>query len=115
MTTDQKITGNQLSAARMLAEISQKQLANKSNVSIPTIKRMEGVKGEFISMTSNSLAVVEVLNAAGITFVDDSSVSAAGGPGVRLSTSPKPVDVMESEVVQYPEYLEPDASTGAGG
>jgi hypothetical protein len=58
--------------------------------------------------------VTAALEAAGITFIDDESTSGAGGPGVRFTLSRDP-DVVDSNVVQYPEYLEPDASTGAGG
>ncbi|GAK70293.1 putative Xre family DNA-binding protein [Agrobacterium rubi TR3 = NBRC 13261] len=115
MPKDQNVTGNQISAARMLAEISQKDLAERANVSVPTIKRMEGSGNGFLNSTNNVAAVITALEQAGIRFVDDGQASAAGGPGVRLLKSPGEFDTDQSQTVQYPEHLEPDAPTGAGG
>lgn len=76
------ISGRQLAAARSLAELSQADVAKAANVSIPTLKRMEGASGEVPGMTNNVAAVVRALEAAGIAFLADGEVAA--GPGVSL-------------------------------
>lgn len=114
MPLDQ-ITGNQISAGRMLAEVSQKELAERANVSIPTIKRMEGTGNGFLNTTNNVLAVIAVLESVGVKFIEDGQTSAGGGPGVRLLKSDNQFDTDVSQTVQYPEHLQPDAPTGAGG
>lgn len=77
---DQSITGRQLAAARALAGITQAQLAEKSNVSVPTLKRMEASEGEVSGMLNNILAVRSALEAAGVEFIAENG----GGAGVRL-------------------------------
>ncbi|WSH22823.1 helix-turn-helix transcriptional regulator [Rhizobium ruizarguesonis] len=77
------ITGRQLAAARTLAELSQADVAKAANVSIPTLKRMEGATGSVPGMTNNVAAVVRALEAAGIMFLDG-EYSGSGGPGVRM-------------------------------
>jgi predicted transcriptional regulator len=74
-------TGNQLKAARALAEVDQKWLAEKSGVSVNTIRNMEAWGGEPI--TSGAVTVKKVqtaLEAAGVEFIAENG----GGPGVRL-------------------------------
>lgn len=74
-------TGNQLKAARALAEVDQKWLADKSGVSVNTIRNMEARGGELI--TSGAVTVKKVqaaLAAAGVQFIPENG----GGPGVRL-------------------------------
>ncbi|WP_375337149.1 MULTISPECIES: helix-turn-helix domain-containing protein [Rhizobium] len=77
------ITGRQLAAARTLVEMSQAEVAKAANVSVPTLKRMEGASGSVPGMTNNVAAVVRALEAAGVTFIDG-DYSGSGGPGVRL-------------------------------
>ncbi|AIC27055.1 hypothetical protein IE4771_CH01938 [Rhizobium etli bv. mimosae str. IE4771] len=77
------ITGRQLAAARTLAQLSQADVADAANVSVPTLKRMEGAAGAVPGMTNNVAAVVRALEAAGIVFIDG-EYSGMGGPGVRL-------------------------------
>ncbi|WP_432431560.1 helix-turn-helix domain-containing protein [Rhizobium leguminosarum] len=74
------ITGRQLAAARTLAEMSQADVAKAANVSVPTLKRMEGASGAVPGMTNNVAAVVRALEDAGIMFIP----SNGNGPGVRL-------------------------------
>ncbi|TBC36387.1 XRE family transcriptional regulator [Rhizobium ruizarguesonis] len=76
------ITGRQLAAARTLAQLSQADVADAANVSVPTLKRMEGAPGAVPGMTNNVTAVVRALEAAGIAFLADGEVAA--GPGVSL-------------------------------
>lgn len=77
-----KPTGRQLAAARTLLGLTQAEVAARSNLSVPTLKRMEAREGPATGMQNNIDAVVRTLEAAGIGFIDD----AAGGPGVRLKT-----------------------------
>ncbi|MDR9760558.1 helix-turn-helix transcriptional regulator [Rhizobium redzepovicii] len=77
------ITGRQLAAARTLAQMSQADVAEAANVSVPTLKRMEGASGAVPGMTNNVAAVVRALEAAGIAFIDG-EYAGTGGPGVRL-------------------------------
>jgi transcriptional regulator with XRE-family HTH domain len=78
------ITAVQLRAARALLGIDQRQLAELSGVSLPTIQRMEAsdsvVRGTIDSLTK----VVGALEAAGLELIKEGAVSAAGGRGVRL-------------------------------
>ncbi|NQW09543.1 MAG: helix-turn-helix domain-containing protein [Alphaproteobacteria bacterium] len=74
------ITGNQLRAARALAGVEQKWLAEKSGVSINTIRNMEARGAEEI--TSGAVTVRKVqaaLEGAGVEFTN------GGQPGVRLA------------------------------
>jgi predicted transcriptional regulator len=73
------ITGNQLRAARALADVEQKWLAEASGVSINTIRNMEARGADPI--TSGAVTVWKVqtaLESAGIEFTN------GGQPGVRL-------------------------------
>lgn len=77
------LTGHQIAAARTLADMTQKDLADLANISVPTLKRMEGAKGEAVAMSNNTRAVRAALESAGIVFLADGDAS-SGGPGVRL-------------------------------
>ncbi len=75
------MTGNQLQAARALIGWSQAQVAEASNVSIPTVKRAEGA-GK-IAASSNAVdAIQSALEAQGIQFLDEGDT--ANGVGVVL-------------------------------
>ncbi|RWY85157.1 XRE family transcriptional regulator [Rhizobium leguminosarum] len=74
------VTGRQLAAARTLAQMSQAEVAKAANVSVPTLKRMEGASGAVPGMTNNVAAVVRALEDAGVMFIP----SNGNGPGVRL-------------------------------
>ena len=68
----------QLRAARALLKWDQKELAQASGMSLPTIKRMEASDGEVRGTASNVWKVQRALEAAGVEFTDDDA------PGVRL-------------------------------
>ena len=110
-----KITGRQISAARSLAGLSQAEVAKAANVSVPTLKRMEGATGAVPGMANNVAAVVRSLQAAGVTFIDG-AYSGSGGPGVRLfAPTGDSIDTNEDETIQYKDMYENDAPPGAGG
>lgn len=75
-----KSTGRQLAAARTLLGLTQADVAARSNLSIPTLKRMEASEGAVTGMQNNVDAVVRALEAAGIEFIPENG----GGAGVRL-------------------------------
>ena len=75
------LLGRQIAAARVLLSLSQKELANLSNISIPTLKRMEASKGNSSGYKNNVQAVKSALEVAGIEFIPENG----GGAGVRLS------------------------------
>lgn len=78
------ITGDQLKAARALLGINQRQLAEISGLSMPTIQRMEASDDVIRSNVGSLMKVVEALEHAGIEVIGNDAVSSAGGRGVRL-------------------------------
>jgi len=78
------ITAAQMRAARALLGIDQRQLAELSGVSLPTIQRMEGSEGTVRGVVDTLTKVVEALDAAGIELIGDNAPSAGRGRGVRL-------------------------------
>jgi transcriptional regulator with XRE-family HTH domain len=67
-------------AARALLRWEQRDLAEASSVSLPTIKRLESQPGAMAAHMSTVSALRKALEAAGIEFIDENG----GGPGVRL-------------------------------
>lgn len=84
---DHTISGRQIAAARALSGVSQAELAAAANISIPTLKRMEGSEGEATGMANNVRAVRTALEALGIIFQGDRE-TVEGGRGVRLQAEP---------------------------
>ena len=74
------LTGRQIAAARALLGMSQADLATQGNLSVPTIKRMEGSAGAAVGMVNNIAAIRTALEAAGVEFIPENG----GGAGVRL-------------------------------
>ena len=77
------ITGPQMRAARALLGIDQRELAQRSGLSIPTIQRMEASDGVVRGNVDSLMKLVEAL-AADIELIDEGMASADGGRGVRL-------------------------------
>ena len=75
------ITGRQLAAARTLTGMSQQEVASASNISVPTLKRMEAREGRVTGYRNNVDAVQRTLEQAGIQFIPENG----GGVGVRLA------------------------------
>jgi predicted transcriptional regulator len=78
------ITAGQIRAARSLLGLDQKELAEMSGVSLPTIQRMEASDGHVRSTVDTLTKVVEALQAAGIELIGDHARSDGSGRGVRL-------------------------------
>lgn len=78
------ITAAQMRAARALLGIDQRQLAEMSGVSLPTIQRMEASEGNVRGVVDTLTKVVEAFDRAGILLVGEGAPSPAGGRGVRL-------------------------------
>ena len=78
------MTAAQMRAARALLGIDQRQLAELSGVSLPTIQRMEASEGNVRGVIDTLTKVVEALDRAGVVLIGDGMASAEGGRGVRL-------------------------------
>lgn len=74
------ITGRQIAAARTLIGLGQADLADRSFISVPTLKRMEASKGPAAGLANNVAAVVRALEAVGVEFIPGNG----RGAGVRL-------------------------------
>lgn len=81
------ITAAQMRAARALLGIDQKQLAEISEVSLPTVQRMEASDGVVRGTVDTLTKVVEALRHAGVDLIGDDEPSSGGGRGVRLRES----------------------------
>jgi transcriptional regulator with XRE-family HTH domain len=86
------ITAAQMRAGRALLGIDQRQLAELSGVSLPTIQRMEASDGTVRGVIDTLTKIVAAFDAAGIELIGDNAPSAGQGRGVRLKlpTLPNP-------------------------
>ena len=78
------LTAAQLRAARALSGIDQRQLAEKSELSVPTIQRMEASDGVIRGNVDSLMKLIGALEALGIVLINDGAASTGGGRGVRL-------------------------------
>ena len=78
------ITAPQMRAARALLGIDQRQLAELSGLSVPTIQRMEASDGLVRGNVDSLMKLVAALDGAGIELIGEGAVSRGGGRGVRL-------------------------------
>ncbi len=78
------ISALQLRAARSLLGIDQRQLAERSGLSVPTIQRMEASDGVVRGNVDSLMKLVAALEASGIELIGEGTVSQGGGRGVRL-------------------------------
>ena len=78
------ITSGQLRAARALLGIDQKVLAGLSDLSVPTIQRMEASEDVIRGNVDSLMKLIGALDAAGIVLIGEDATSAGGGRGVRL-------------------------------
>jgi len=84
------ITAAQIRAARALLQIDQRQLAELSGLSLPTIQRMEASDGVVRGNVESLMKLVGALNSAGIELINEHAASTAGGRGVRLMSPTQP-------------------------
>ena len=78
------ITAAQLRAARALAGIDQRELAELSDLSVPTIQRMGASDGVIRGNVDSLMKLIGALDALGIVLIGDNTTSQEGGRGVRL-------------------------------
>jgi len=74
------VTGEQIRAARALARLEQAELARAADVSLETVKRLEGTRGQVSANVSTVAAITRALQSAGVLFIEENGE----GPGVRL-------------------------------
>ncbi|HWL06452.1 MAG TPA: helix-turn-helix transcriptional regulator [Xanthobacteraceae bacterium] len=74
-------TGRQIAAARALLGLTQAEVALRSKLSVPTLKRMEASEGPIAAMQNNVDSLVRTLEEAGVEFIAENG----GGAGVRLN------------------------------
>jgi transcriptional regulator with XRE-family HTH domain len=82
------ITATQVRAARALLNIDQRQLADLSGLSVPTIQRMEASEDMIRGNVDSLMKLIAALEKAGIELITEGAVSQGGGRGVRLSARP---------------------------
>ena len=80
------ITSGQLRAARALLGLGQKQLAELSGLSLPTIQRMEASEATIRGNVDSLMKLIAALDEAGIELLSEGATSQSGGRGVRLKT-----------------------------
>ena len=84
------ITAAQMRAARALAGIDQKTLAERAGVSLPTIQRMEASDGVVRGVVDTLVKVIQALDEAGVELIGENQTSERGGRGVRLKSTAPP-------------------------
>jgi transcriptional regulator with XRE-family HTH domain len=78
------ITSAQLRAARILLGIDQRQLAELSGLSVPTIQRMEASETMVRGNVDSLVKLIGAFDRAGIEMIDEGATSRGLGRGVRL-------------------------------
>jgi len=78
------ISAAQLRAARALAGLDQKRLAELSGLSVPTIQRMEASEGVIRGNVDSLMKLIAALDAADVILIGEGAASPDGGRGVRL-------------------------------
>lgn len=81
------LTSEQIRAARALLRWEQRDLAEASGVSLPSVKRLETQPGALAAQERTILELRKALEMAGIEFIKENG----GGPGVRLRKPPRAV------------------------
>jgi transcriptional regulator with XRE-family HTH domain len=78
------ITAAQMRAARALLGMDQRDLAEKTGLSLPTIQRMEASEDVIRGNVDSLMKLIAGLEDAGIVLIGDGTASTSGGRGVRL-------------------------------
>jgi len=84
------MTGAQLRAARALAGIDQRELADHAGLSVPTVQRMESSDGVVRGNVDSLMKLVAALERFEIELIYEGAASAPGGCGVRLKALQSP-------------------------
>jgi len=71
-------------AARALLGIDQRELAQRSSLSLPTIQRMEASEGVVRGNVDSLMKLVDALAASGIELIGEGMSSSGRGRGVRI-------------------------------
>ena len=79
------ITAAQLRAARVLLGMDQRQLAELSGLSAPTIQRMEASESMVRGNVDSLMKLIAAFDKAGIEMIDEGAASTGQGRGVRLT------------------------------
>jgi transcriptional regulator with XRE-family HTH domain len=90
------ITATQLRAARALLGINQRRLAKLSNLSVPTIQRMEASEAIVRGNVHSLVKLINAFEAAGIEMIEEGAGSNALGRGVRLKGNPVSGEVIRA-------------------
>ena len=80
------ITSLQMRAARALLNIDQRELADISGLSLPTIQRMEASEEIVRGNVDSLMKLISALDASGLELIGDGAASTGGGRGVRLKS-----------------------------
>jgi transcriptional regulator with XRE-family HTH domain len=75
-------------AARALLGIDQRQMADLSGLSVPTIQRMEASDGVVRGNVDSLMKLIAALEGAGVELINTGAVSPGGDRGVRLKEPP---------------------------
>ena len=78
------ITAAQMRAARALLGMDQRELAQRSGLSLPTIQRMEASDDLIRGNVDSLMKLIAGLEEAGIELISAGAASTGGGRGVRL-------------------------------
>ena len=81
------ITAAQLRAARALAGVDQRRLAELSGLSLPTIQRMESSEDLIRGNVDSFTKLIAALENLGIELINEGTISQSGGRGVRLKNA----------------------------
>ena len=78
------ITSAQMRAGRALLGMDQKQLAETSGVSLPTIQRMEASDGNVRGVVDTLMKVIDAFERLGVEMIGENTFGDGGGRGVRF-------------------------------
>lgn len=81
------ITPLQMRAARALLDVDQRQLADLSGLSLPTIQRMEASTDIVRGNVDSLMKLITALDKAGIELIGEGATSHGQGRGVRLKAA----------------------------
>jgi transcriptional regulator with XRE-family HTH domain len=78
------ITSAQMRAARALLSMDQRELADLSGLSLPTIQRMEASQDIVRGNVDSLMKLIAALDSSGLELIGEGAASHGGGRGVRL-------------------------------